>query len=153
MDIYEQLNRDEEKRPRIYDDSTGQTVTTLPSGGNVTAGVGRNLSTRAFSNDEIDLMLHNDVAAVVAELSPLAWWSGADDVRQWAIVNMAFNLGVPQLLHFPSMIHFFSLKDFQSAATAALDSDWAREEHYDPANPLASRPGRVAEQIRSGAWQ
>lgn len=143
MDIYEQLRRDEGVRLKPYTDTVGK----------LTIGVGRNLTDDGITEAEAAALLVNDVGSVVAQLSPLAWWAALDEIRQWAIVNMAFNLGVPRLLHFPSMIHFLSLKDFESAANAALDSDWAREEHYDPTQPLASRPGRVAEQIRLGAWE
>lgn len=143
MDIYEQLRRDEGVRLKPYTDTVGK----------LTIGVGRNLTDDGITDSEATALLEYDVATVVSQLSPLTWWSALDDVRQWAIVNVAFNLGLRGLLHFPSMIHYLSLKDFDNAAAQLLDSDYAHQEHYDPANPLASRPGRVAEQIRSGTWQ
>lgn len=143
MDIYEQLRRDEGVRLKPYTDTVDK----------LTIGVGRNLTDDGITDAEATDLLSNDVASVVAQLTPLAWWSALDEVRQWALVNVAFNLGVPRLLHFPSMLHYLGLKDFDNAAAQLLDSDYARQEHYDPANPLASRPGRIAEQIRSGTWQ
>ena len=141
MNLVEQLSRDEGRRARIYQDTVGKW----------TGGVGRNLSDVPFSDDEIDLMLANDIAARQRELGQFAWFTGLDEVRQASIINMSF-MGVHKLLGFPSMIHYLSIKDYGKAAAAALDSDWARELHYDQANPLASRPGRVAQQLRTGEW-
>lgn len=141
MNLTDQLARDEGRRARMYQDTVGKW----------TGGVGRNLSDVPFSDDEIDLMLANDIAARKAQLGQYAWFLELDEIRQASVINMSF-MGVHKLLGFPSMIHYLSIKDFPNAALAALDSDWARELHYDPANPLASRPGRVAQQIKSGEW-
>ena len=96
-------------------------------------------------------MLTNDISARQKELGSLPWFAALDEIRQASVINMSF-MGVHKLLHFPSMIHYLSLKDYDNAATEALESDWARELHYDAANPLASRPGRVAQQLRTGEW-
>src|SRR5216684_314953 len=106
MDLIQQLSRDEGRRPHVYTDTAGK----------LTAGVGRNISDVPFSDDEIDLMLSNDIARVRAALAPLAWYAALDEVRQGAIENMAFNLGVSGLLHFPHMIAALAHQDWRTAA-------------------------------------
>src|ERR1700731_2518557 len=139
MDLRGQLSRDEGFSYRPYRDTAGK----------LTVGVGRNIDDVPFSADEIGLMLTNDIAARQQQLGQFQWFQQLDEVRAAAVINMSF-MGVHKLLGFPSMIHYLSIKDFPNAAAAALDSDWARELHYDPANPLPSRPGRVAQQLKTG---
>lgn len=135
MDLIEQLKRDEGVRDRVYTDTMGK----------LTVGVGRNISDVPFSDDEVTLMLRNDVARVRAQLAGFAWYAALDPVRQGAVENMAFNLGVGGLLHFPTMLHCLSVADWPGAAAAALDSAWARE--------VGARAQRLADQITTGEWQ
>lgn len=151
MDIQEQLKRDEGVRREAY----------LDEEGNWTIGVGHLIGPSEMwmtkpgvqlTDQQVDTIFAHDLAELEAELSRIPWYGGLDDARRGAMLNMAFNLGVPKLLHFPTMIHYLSLDEFEAAASAALDSEWANQEHYDAAQPLESRPGRVAEQIRTGVW-
>jgi len=135
MDLIEQLSRDEGRRPHVYTDTVGK----------LTAGVGRNISDVPFSDDEIDLMLSNDIARARAALAPLAWYAALDEVRQGAIENMAFNLGVSGLLHFPHMIAALAHQDWQTAADEMRTSMWATQ--------VGPRASRLEQQILTGEWQ
>lgn len=134
MDLIEQLKRDEGVRFSPYVDTTGHT----------TVGVGRNISDVPFSPDEVDLMLSNDIRRVQDALGGHAWYDGLDVARQAAVANMAFNLGMAGLLHFPTMLHCLQGADWVGAAAAALDSRWAQQ--------VGARAQRIAEQLRSGQW-
>lgn len=135
MNLLDQLRRDEGERKFPYVDTVGKT----------TIGVGRNLSDKGLSLAEIDFLLQNDVDEVEKSLTQFSWYTDLDDVRQAAVANMCFNLGLHGLLGFPSAIHFLSVKDYDSAAEQIMDSLAARQ--------LPARYGRIAEQIRTGNWQ
>ena len=60
---------------------------------------------------------------------------------QRAVLNMAYNMGVPSLLGFKRMWAALREGDYEGAAAEALDSDYARE--------LPARAGRVAGMMRS----
>jgi lysozyme len=134
MNLIEQLSRDEGRKARLYQDTVGKW----------TCGVGRNASDVPFSDDEIDLMLANDIQRVYTALVQYPWFMELDDVRRGAIQNMAFNLGVSGLLHFPTMIACLSQKDWEGAAAAMADSLWARQ--------VGDRAKRLEQQILAGIW-
>lgn len=126
-----ELRIDEGYRYKSYKDTKGYT----------TIGVGRNLDTVGLRDDEIDLMLNNDIAVANAALHlHLLFWDDLPDAAQRALVNMAF-MGVEKLLGFPTMLHCLSLKDYEGAAVACLDSLWAKQ--------VGARAERVAALYRS----
>lgn len=130
-----QLVIDEGKRARIYTDTVGK----------VTGGVGRNLTDRPFSDDEIALMLKNDIATVEADLSrALPWWRSMTEARQNVLANMAFNLGISRLLGFVNMLTMMKAGRYDAAAQGMLDSTWARQ--------VGARAIRLAAVMRSGEF-
>ena len=67
----------------------------------ITVGVGRNIDENGglgLSDDEIDYLLENDIKRCKQELITLPWFSQIDSVRQDALINMCFNLGMTRLL-------------------------------------------------------
>jgi lysozyme len=135
MDLKEQLIRDEGSRPKVYLDTAG-----IP-----TIGVGRNLRDVGLSQSEIEMLLSNDIARVEASLAIYPWFTVLDPVRQAAVMNMAFNLGVSGLLHFPHMLSALDKQDWTTAASEALNSAWAAQ--------VGARASRIAQQISTGEWQ
>lgn len=82
-------------------------------------GVGRNLTDRAFSDDEIDLMLKNDIKGVEQDLDRrLPWWREMSEARQSVLANMAFNLGIDRLLGFVNTLALMKAKRYDAAAAA-----------------------------------
>jgi len=113
-----QLTIDEGRRSDIYVDTVGK----------VTGGVGRNLTERGFSDDEIDLMLLNDIALVERQLDKtLPWWRQMNDARQNVLANMCFNLGINRLLGFRNTLKDMQAGRYDLAAAGMLDSQWARQ--------------------------
>jgi lysozyme len=130
-----QLELDEGRRKLVYRDTVGK----------LTVGVGRNISDRAFSSDEIDLMLKNDIAYVGRELDrAIPWWRKLDDVRQNVIANMAFNMGVPRLLGFSMTLDLVNSGRFDAAAEEMLRSKWADQ--------VGDRAKRLSQQMRRGVF-
>jgi lysozyme len=129
-----QLTTDEGRKKRVYTDTVGK----------LTVGVGRNITDRDFSDDEIDLMLNNDIDLVVAQLDKqLPWWREMNDVRQNVVVNMGF-MGVSKLLGFKNTLTFMRAKRYDAAALGMLDSLWAKQ--------VGQRAVRLAEMMRKGEF-
>lgn len=131
------LEGDEGKKYRMYLDNANPP--------RWTAGVGRNLSDRPFSDDEIALMLRNDIAAVEQDLDhALPWWRTMTDARQNALANMRFQLGQAGLMGFKNMLELLKVGRWDAAAAEALNSDWARQ--------CPNRAKRVTDLIRKGEF-
>ena len=130
-----QLTVDEDRRPRIYLDTKGK----------VTGGVGRNLTDRAFSDDEIDLMLTNDIKGVARDLDRnLPWWRQMSEARQNVLANMCFNMGIVKLLGFAKTLTLMKAARYDAAAAEMLDSLWAKQ--------VGARAIRLAATMRKGEF-
>ena len=96
--------------------------------GFVTVGVGRCLDPDrglGLSDDEIEYLLRNDIERCYSELSIFSWFHDLDQVRQEAIINMLFNLGLPTFLEFKKTLKFLAEGKYSQAAAEMLDSKWA----------------------------
>lgn len=129
-----QLAVDEGRKARIYTDTVGK----------ITGGVGRNMTDRDFSDDEIDLMLSNDIALVVTQLDKsLPWWRQMNDARQNVLINMGF-MGVGKLLGFKNTLAAMMAGDYNTAASGILDSMYAKQ--------VGQRAVRLAAVMRTGVF-
>lgn len=140
-----ELERDEGLRLKPYLDNA------VPP--KLTIGIGRNLTDRGIGRDEAFLMLHNDVDGAVADLDQrLPWWRRLVEVRQRVLVNMCFNMGISRLLGFHDALARMQAGDYAGAATAMLDSAWARQVGDRPAEPgrPEGRAHRLAGMMRTG---
>lgn len=94
--------------------------------GKLTIGVGRNLTDRGISEAEALHLLANDILAFYRELNDrLPIFKRLDDIRQLALLSMAYNLGVDGLLAFTHMLDALHDRDYPRAARDALNSKWA----------------------------
>ena len=120
-------------RSKVYKDHLGI----------MTIAVGRNLEDRGLSEDEIDYLLANDIQIVENELdNGLSWWRDLDEVRQRALADLAFNMGLPRLHGFVKMLDGLQRRDYHAAADELLDSKYAKQ--------VGARSERVANMIRTG---
>ena len=133
--VYARLSIDEDRRKRIYVDTVG----------NISGGVGRNLTDRGFREDEIDLMLANDVAEAVGECRRLIrGFDALAEARQEVLVNMMFNMGYTRLAGFKKMLAAVQAGNWREAASQMLDSKWADQ--------VGDRADRLADAMRKGSW-
>ena len=136
--LAQQLTEHEGLVKTVYKDSLG--IETI--------GIGRNLEGKGITDAElkhwdmsmelvykvgitremaIDLF-NNDVKIVERELvqsHPIVETLSA--MRQMALVNMGFNLGIPRLNMFKNMWESIEDGDFTHAAIEMMDSRWARQ--------------------------
>src|SRR3546814_3688223 len=105
------LNREEGRIPHAYQDSLGYW----------TIGVGRLIDKRKggrLTNVEIDMLLANDIADKIAEISDWPAWQAvkADPVRATALLSMAFQMGAAGLAGFKNSLKLVEQKRWAEAA-------------------------------------
>lgn len=100
----------------------------LDTVGKITIGVGRNLSDRGLTQEEISLIFETDIRLAIDILDGLfPHWHAFPWPARHALISMAFNLGGPRLTKFAKMRTALEQQDFRSAAKEAKDSLWARQ--------------------------
>lgn len=134
--LVEQLRRHEGVRRKLYRDTVGK----------LTIGVGRNLSDRGLSHDEVDVLLANDIESATQDCErSFPWFATLDSVRQAALVNLCFNMGLPRLRTFRHALAAMAAGDYALAADEFADSRWARQ--------VGDRAVELCGQIRTGEWK
>ena len=95
--------------------------------GKWTAGIGRNLEDVGLSDDEVELMLANDIAACSADLSSFYWWSALTPNRKAALLDLRFCVGPGGFRAFRKMIAAIESQDWAEAGRQILDSKFAKQ--------------------------
>lgn len=132
--LKQELIRDEGIRLRPYHDSKGI----------LTIGVGHNLEAKPISARAANVILEDDIADVVADLDrSVPWWHRLDHIRQRAIINMCFQMGITGLLKFERLLAALRTEDWTGAYRETLDSKYALE--------VPERAARVANAFLHGA--
>jgi lysozyme len=67
------------------------------------------------------------VGIVEQELQRYDWYQKLDTVRQSVLLDMAYNMGIGGLLHFPHMLAAIAKSDWQTAHDEMLDSQYAKD--------------------------
>lgn len=110
--------------------------------GNITIGIGRNLTGRGVLPVEIDMMFDNDVDHFFSFLAiSFPWFNKLNDARQCALVDMCF-MGTKTFLEFKEMIAALEKEDYEGAAQEIVNSHYESEVHQ--------RAHDIAEIIRTG---
>lgn len=95
--------------------------------GKLTIGYGRNLEDNGISQYEADTMLYNDMQKCYAECVKFSFWNKLGEIRQAALLDMCYNLGITRLRNFKKMLSALEKEDYKTAAKEALDSTWAKQ--------------------------
>jgi lysozyme len=135
------LRRDEGLRLAAYPDPITHADPWTVGYGHTGAGVRAGL---VWTEPQAEAALAADVAAVCRQLdTALPWWRGMDDVRQDALANMAFNLGVRALARFADFLALLEDGSFARAAADLAGTQWAHQ--------VGARAVRIAGLVRDGA--
>jgi lysozyme len=139
MNIIDQLRRDEGEVLHAYQDSRGFW----------TIGVGVCIDARVncgITKAESDILTQNRVDRITAQLEQqIPWFAGLDAVRQGALLNMSYNMGVEGFLKFRQTLEYIQQGNYEAAAAEMLHSVWAQQ--------VGDRAQRLSEQIRTGEWK
>ncbi len=128
--------------------------------GKQTIGVGRCLDTNPLTKEEERVvgdwrhgitkgaavyLLHNDIRRIVKECKKkIKFFADLDDERQYALIDMAFNLGINGLLQFKKMLAALACGNYKTAAAECLASKYAKD--------VGIRAKRIARTIESGKF-
>ena len=131
------------------------------SEGYLTIGVGRNLITNPITEEEKKVvgdwqhgitknaafyLLRNDIKRVEQECREhIPFWKQLDDERQYALLDMAFNLGIRGLLQFKKMLSDIGIGNYRGAAKECLNSNYAKQ--------VGKRAERIAKAIETGRFE
>lgn len=131
------LDRDEGFVPHAYQDHLGFW----------TIGIGRLIDKRkggGITREEAYYLLRNTLAEKMKEMDArLSWWRNHPEPVQRALVNMAYQLGVPGLTKFTNTLTLIQARKYNEAADNAMKSLWATQ--------TPERAKRVTDLIRSAA--
>lgn len=114
--------------------------------GFATLGIGRLVDRRrggGISDAEALMLLSNDIEErhqLLLRSMPV--YKSLDAVRQRAVLNMSFQLGVQGVLEFKRMIAALTRRDYAAAAVECLMSDYGKQ--------TPARAKRVADMIETG---
>jgi len=111
-----------------------------------TIGVGRNLEDVGLSEEEIDMLLLNDIVRTKELMDDyIPWHSDLDEIRQEALINFVFNVGIGTTMKFKNAMAALKEHDYDTAATEMLDSNWAKQ--------VGSRAIEITQMIKTGEYQ
>lgn len=123
---WSRLANEEGVKRFAYNDATDKRVTCQP-GGNLTIAEGVNLET-GLDDAEIAWLTQHRLSLVDAQIQQYDWYARTDPVRQSALLDLAFNLGINGLLHFPKMLSAVLAKDWPTAAAELRNSKANKQE-------------------------
>ena len=124
-----------------------------------TIGIGRNLQTNPLTAKEKEVvkdlnkitveqalfLLKNDIKRCMKDLiSNVSFFYQLDDERQYALLDMCFNMGIKRLLGFKRMLNAMLIGDYRGAAKECLMSKYAAD--------VGKRAQRIARLIETGVW-
>ncbi len=131
-----ELLRDEGLVKHAYQDSLGWW----------TIGIGRLIDRRkggGISEEEALYLKRNDIAAKKADLDKrLPWWRSVSPVRQRALQNLTFNMGIGWADKFKNTVVAMERGDWEVAARGIETSAYAKQ--------VGDRAKRIAAQLRNG---
>ena len=112
--------------------------------GHLTIGYGHNLE-NGITPEMAEFILKQDMAsAELAVSKKFPWWNKLNEVRQFVLVDMCFNMGLGKLCTFKKMLSAVERGDFNAAANEALNSKWAVQ--------VGRRARELAKMLRTGEY-
>ena len=143
--LRDQLKKHEGVRRHVYDDASGKLIDEACFvRGKPTIGVGRNLADRGLDETEIDFLLDNDINDCIAEAQKFRWFEALDPVRQAAVTELIFNLGLTRLSGFKKFLNFMNEHRYAQAAAELMDSKWAQQ--------VRGRAVTISNMVKTGEW-
>lgn len=129
--------------------------------GYLTIGVGRNLETNPLTVEEKKAcgdwrhgitknaafyLLRNDIEKAKRECSKnIPFFYSLDSERQYALLDMCFNMGIKTLMKFQLMLTAMGVGNWEKASEECLRSRYAKQ--------TGKRAKRIAETIRTGKFE
>jgi lysozyme len=125
------LQVDEGFRANVYIDTTGHQ--SIGYGFNISAGISQGAALA---------LLNAQAGELAQQLAVYSWAAGLNDPRMSVLIELAFNLGLTGLLHFPLMLAAIGQQNWQAAHDQLLASQAAQQ--------LPQRYGVLAQILLTG---
>lgn len=129
--------------------------------GRQTIGIGRNLDDNPLTAEEKRVcgdwehgitrqaayyLCRNDIDRCIKQCrGNIPFFENLDNERQYALLDMCFNLGIKRLLGFKKMLAALGSGSWEQAAKECLDSNYARQ--------TGERAKRISEVFRCGIFK
>jgi GH24 family phage-related lysozyme (muramidase) len=150
LDLVDYLDADlsveESVQKFLYDDATGKRfLKGMTLVGNLTIAIGVNLMD-GMDDEEIKWISVHRMQKVLDYFLLYPWFATLDQVRQTAIADIAFNIGLDVTAKWPTFFHYVVLKDWPNAKKEiSSNAVWISQVH-------AGRASRIENMIESGQW-
>lgn len=115
--LVEQIAKHEGLRTKPYRDTVGVW----------TVGYGHNLNEPITEEDARQILISDIKKAINDCVHAFPWFMELNEARQYAVIDMAFNLGINRLRGFRNFLLAMELGDYDTAANHMLDSLWAKQ--------------------------
>lgn len=139
--LLHQLKFDEGFRKYPYDDATGFEVKAPV--GVLTIGWGTKIEGDGIDTSLAETLLIDRVRTAIEDCNILFRdFLDVDDLRQEALINMAYNLGRTKLKKFKNMCGAVNSRDWERAAAEAEDSKWFKQ--------VKARGERIVKVLKDG---
>ena len=114
------------------------------SAGCLTIGYGHNLE-NGISQQTAQYILQEDMEQAQKDVrTKWKWWEKLDEVRQFVLVDMCFNMGLKKLSTFRKFLTALQQQNYAVAAQEMLQSRWAGQVGY--------RAVELAEMMKTGEY-
>lgn len=156
MDVLELVERHEGLKKQVYCDQCGVGLAKSAAGwrcrcfqlnrtpGNLTVGVGTRVDGPGITSQEARAIAVLHISEIEQQLDVQPFFHRLDQVRQAAVIDLAFNIGVEGALKFTDAIACLEKNDFDGAADAVLHSKWASQ--------VPTRAADCAFMLRTGVF-
>jgi lysozyme len=96
--------------------------------GNLTIGIGRNLTEVGITEDEAYYLCNNDIDSHYKDLQKrLPYFNSLPENVQYVLTDMCFNLGIGNLLTFHKTLNLIKAGEYKLAADEMLKSLWSKQ--------------------------
>lgn len=112
--------------------------------GNLTIGIGYNLSNRGLPDEWVNDQYFRDVSYFYSQLHNFSWFHMLNTDRQIVLIDMAF-MGWKKFLEFKELIHSLEVFDYDKAADEMLNSEWAKQ--------VKGRATTLANAMKTGVYE
>ncbi len=117
---------------------------TCPTG-HLTIGYGHNLENGISLNVSEQLLQEDIVRAQMDVGENIPWSKKLDEVRQFVLIDMCFNMGIKKLLTFKKMLAALKQGYYDRTSYEMLESYWAVQVGY--------RARELAEMMKTGEYK
>jgi len=118
-------------------------------------GYGRNVSKRntpdIITKDIADKWLSEDIEKCMRHLDEyVIWWRTLDNIRQVAMLDLCYNMGIQKLLTFKNFIFNMENGNYEIAANELMYNNDGKRTRYS--RQVGVRAREISNAIQSGIW-